>query len=227
MKRIGIETAMAVLLLLLMAYSLVGETFHEIAGTAAFCLFLLHHRRRRAWYRAFFRGSYPPGRLFNSALDVLLLVWMALQPLSGLLISKHLYTFVQISGLTSPAREAHLLLAYWGFLLLAVHTGAHLPPPIRRLAAKGKTGKRAAFFISVLWFFAAFYGCRAFAQRRMVDYLFHRAGFVFLDFNEPRIFFFLDYIAIALLFAGAGALTAEALSRFGKKRLAPPNAERV
>ncbi len=218
---------MAVLLLLLMAYSLVGEKFHEIAGTAAFCLFLLHHCRRRAWYRFFLRGFYPPVRLFNTALDLLLLVWTVLQPLSGLLISKHLYAFVQISGLTSPAREAHLLLAYWGFLLLAVHTGAHFPPPIRRLAARGKNGKRVAFLVSVLWFLAALYGCRAFTRRRIADYLFRRAGFVFLDFSEPRIFFFLDYIAIALLFAGVGALTAEALVRLGKKISAPPNAKRV
>ena len=227
MKRITLEIAMAALLLLLMAYSLVGETFHEMAGAAAFCLFLLHHRRRRAWYRALFRGVYPPGRLFNTALDVLLLVWTVLQPLSGLLISKHLCAFVQISGLTSPARETHLLLAYWGFLLLAVHTGAHLPPPIKRLAAGGKFGGRAAFLVSTLWVFAALYGCRALARRRIADYLFCRAGFVFLAFNEPRIFFLLDYIAIALLFAGAGALIAEALARLGRKGPSPPNASRV
>ena len=219
---------MAALLPFLMAYSLVGERFHEAAGTAAFFLFLLHHRRRGGWYRAFFRGAHTPKRLFDSALDVLLLVWAVLQPLCGVLISKHLYRFVHFSGLTSPAREAHLLLAHWGFLLLAVHTGSHLIPPIRRLAAGGKKGKTAAVLVSALWVAAALYGGPALVRRRFADYLFRRAGFFFLDFNEPRVFFFLDSAAVFLLFAGVGALIAWALVRLGgKKTSAPPKPERV
>lgn len=219
---------MAALLPSLMAYSLVGERFHEAAGTAAFFLFLLHHRSRRGgWNRAFFRGVHTPKRLFDAALDLLLLVWAVLQPICGVLISKHLYTFVHISGLTSPAREAHLLLAHWGFLLLAVHTGSHLIPPIRRLTAKNG-GKRAMFFVSALWTAAALYGGPALVRRRFADYLFRRAGFFFLDFDEPRIFFFLDSAAVFLLFAGIGALIAGALIRpGGKKTSVPSKPERI
>ncbi|MBO7726074.1 MAG: hypothetical protein J6S40_06360 [Thermoguttaceae bacterium] len=227
MKRIGPEIAMAAILPFLMAYSLVGEAFHEVAGTAAFCLFLLHHFRRGGWYRAFFRGAYTPKRLFNAVLDVLLLIWTVLQPLCGVLISKHLWTFVRIPVLTSPAREAHLFLAYWGFLFLALHTGAHLIPPIRRLTAKNG-GKRAMFFVSAFWTAAALYGCRALLRRQFADYLFRRVGFIFLDFSEPRFFFFLDYVAVFLLFAGLGAVIADALVRLGgKKTPAPPKSERV
>ena len=42
-KRRILDAAMVLLLPLLMAYSLIGEAFHEVAGTLMLVLFLLHH----------------------------------------------------------------------------------------------------------------------------------------------------------------------------------------
>ena len=42
-KRMILDAAMLLLLPLLMAYSLIGEAFHEVAGTLMLALFLLHH----------------------------------------------------------------------------------------------------------------------------------------------------------------------------------------
>ena len=61
---------MTVLLLLLMAYSLIGETVHEVIGTAILVLFIGHHILNRGWYNAssvFFIGdslrpAFPAGR---------------------------------------------------------------------------------------------------------------------------------------------------------------------
>lgn len=39
-----VDAAMVLLLPLLMAYSLIGEAFHEFAGTLMLLLFLAHHR---------------------------------------------------------------------------------------------------------------------------------------------------------------------------------------
>ena len=47
---------MTVLLLLLMAYSLIGETVHEVIGTAIFVLFIGHHILNRGWYKALPKG---------------------------------------------------------------------------------------------------------------------------------------------------------------------------
>ena len=38
-----IDIAMTVLLPMMMAYSLIGEAFHEITGTALLVLFIVHH----------------------------------------------------------------------------------------------------------------------------------------------------------------------------------------
>ena len=110
---------MTVVMLLLMAYSLIGEAFHEVIGTAIFVLFIGHHILNRGWYKALPKGRYSALRIFQTVLDVLLLLVMITQPLSGILMSKHLYTFLPVSGVSATAREIHLMFAYWGLVLMS------------------------------------------------------------------------------------------------------------
>ncbi|MBR5679576.1 MAG: DUF4405 domain-containing protein, partial [Clostridia bacterium] len=115
-----LDLLMVAALPLLMAYSLIGEKFHEITGTAMLVLFVLHHILNRKWLGAVFRGRYNARRIFITAFDLLLLVFMLAQPISGILMSKHLFPFVRIPGVSASARAVHLVLAYWGFVLLSV-----------------------------------------------------------------------------------------------------------
>ena len=124
-KRRILDAAMVLLLPLLMAYSLIGETFHEVAGTLML-LFLLHHWMNLAWWKNLVKGQYSPQRVFQTALNLLLLLFMVVQPLCGILMSKHLYAFLPTEGLSSVAREIHLPLANWGFILMSLHAGTHL-----------------------------------------------------------------------------------------------------
>ena len=66
------DLAMAVLLLLLMAYSLVGEVLHEWMGIAMLALFVLHHIWNRVWYKSIGRGRPSPYRAVQTALNLLL-----------------------------------------------------------------------------------------------------------------------------------------------------------
>ena len=66
--RIGIDIGMTVLLLLLMAYELIGSGLHEWIGLAMFVLFVCHHLLNRGWYKNLFRGSYTPMRLLQTIL---------------------------------------------------------------------------------------------------------------------------------------------------------------
>ena len=100
-KRKILDAAMVLLLPLLMAYSLIGEAFHEVAGSLMLALFILHHRLNRGWWKSLFRGKYSLQRVFRTALNLLLLLFMICQPLCGILMSKHLYTFLPTEGLLS------------------------------------------------------------------------------------------------------------------------------
>ena len=56
-KRKILDAAMVLLLPLLMAYSLIGEAFHEVTGTLMLALFILHHWLNRGWWKSLFRGK--------------------------------------------------------------------------------------------------------------------------------------------------------------------------
>ena len=215
--RIIIDISMTVLLPLLMAYSLIGETFHEIIGTAIFVLFIVHHILNRKWYGALFKGKYNTRRIFQTVLDMLLLVFMLLQPISGILMSKHLYTFLPALPISAQARSIHMMLAYWGYVLLCIHAGTHLVVPLRKLFMKSKRIFAAVCAVSSC---ISVYGCAAFIKRGFPGYMLGRTMFAFFDYSEPRTFFFLDYLAIMVLFMMTGCLAVYGLSKINRKRKA-------
>ncbi len=189
-----LDAAMVLLLPLLMAYSLVGEAFHEVAGSLMLVLFIIHHWLNRAWWKNLFRGKYRAKRVFQTVLNFLLFLFMILQPLCGILMSKHLYTFLPTANLSSLARAIHLPLANWGFVLMSLHAGTHLG------AMLPKKKGIVLSFLSAL----SLYGVYAFFKRQIPDYMFLRLPFVFFDYSEPRLFFFADYLAVMILFAVLG-----------------------
>lgn len=197
---------MTLLLLLLMAYSLIGEALHEVIGTAIFALFIVHHIINRAWYRALPKGRYSALRIFQTALDVLLLLIMIAQPVSGILMSKRLYTFLPVMGAAAAAREIHLLLAYWGLALMSIHAGTHLLPMAKRIKSRAVRG--AALLIAAT---VSVYGAVAFFARQLPAYMLRRTLFAYFDFDEPLLRFFADYAAIMVLFACIGLLLHAAL----------------
>lgn len=195
-KRMILDAAMLLLLPLLMAYSLIGEAFHEVAGTLMLTLFLLHHWLNRSWWKALFKGRYSLQRIFQTTLNLLLLLFMIVQPLCGILMSKYLYTFLPTAGMASVARAIHLPLAYWGFVLMSLHAGTHLGSMLPK-------GKKKATVLGCLGA-VSLYGAYAFVKRQIPAYLFLKLPFAFFDYSEPRVFFFADYLAVMILFAMLG-----------------------
>ena len=211
--RLSIDIAMTVLMPLLMAYSLIGETFHEIIGTAIFVLFIVHHILNRKWYPAMLRGKYNAARVFRTVINLLLLAFMILQLVSGILMSKHLYTFLPSLPVSALARSVHMLLAYWGYVLLCVHAGTHLTAPMAKL----RKNRKAAIPVFVLLGGICVYGVVAFVKRGFPDYLLARTAFAFFDDSEPIAFFLLDYLAIMVLFMTTGWLAMCALNKISAK----------
>ena len=140
---------------------------------------------------------------------------MLVQPISGILMSKHLYTFIQIPGISAAVREIHLCLAYWGFMLLCIHAGTHLTALVKILR------KNKVFFYpaAVVGAAVSIYGIYAFIKRQFPDYIFRRTAFVFFDYSEPRMGFFLDYLAIMVLFMLFGCLAAMGLTCLDRRMM--------
>ena len=199
--RTVVDMVMIVLLPMLMAYSLIGEKLHEIIGTILFALFIVHHVLNRQWYKAIFNGKYTPRRIFQTVLNFLLLVFMLTQPISGILMSKYLYSSIRIAGSSATARELHLFLAYWGFVFMCLHAGTHMCAPIKKLQARGR---RTLTMILIALGAISVYGGYAFVKRRLPEYMFLRSSFAFFDFDEPLFAYLADLASIFCFFLLVG-----------------------
>ena len=211
-KKTIIKTAadllMSAALPVLMCYSLITETAHEIVGLVMFALFILHHILNFGWTKALFKGKYPPKRIVGTAINALVLICMLGQMYSSLVISKHIFTFLDLSG-AGFARTVHLLCAYWGFAMMSVHLGMHLRQIAARL--KLKSGKLRIALLIVFSVIAAL-GVYEFIQLGLFGYMFGQVQFVFIDTSVPAVVAALRYICAMVLFAEVGYLADRLLS---------------
>jgi len=214
--RMIVDCAMILLLPMLMAYSLIGELFHEIIGTAMLALFITHNILNLGFWKNIFKGRYNAARVFRTVVNACLLAIMILQPLSGIAMSKHLYVFLPSLGLTATARQIHMVLAYWGFVLMSIHAGTHFGMLAGRL--KKKLPKAVNYCLFGVGTAVMAYGAYTFVKRGLPGYMFMKTPFVFFDYDEPLVNFFADYLSVIILFGGIGFWIHKVFLLIAKKR---------
>ena len=196
------DVMMTAALLLLMGYQLWGELAHEITGTVMFLLFIAHHFLNISWHKNLFKGKYTAVRTAILAVDILVLLAMLIQMYCGVIISKHIFGFLPINSGMAIARRLHILGAYWGFVLVSIHLGIHWNMVIGRFSEKinKKNSRFNKFILPAAGTATAIYGIIAFVKRNFISYLLLKNEFVFMDFDEPKVLFYIDYLAIMGLF---------------------------
>ncbi|MCI8822582.1 MAG: DUF4405 domain-containing protein [Lachnospiraceae bacterium] len=211
-----LDVLMTAALFFLMGYQFWGETAHEWIGAGMLVLFVVHQVLNRSWYKNLFQGRYTPMRTLQCLVNVLTLAAMLALMYSGITMSRHVFAFLPIRGGLMLARRLHILGSYWGYLLMSLHLGLHWGM-VCWLAAKKRSPKRkyqaAGLIISLL---IAAYGVRVFIRRNFLTYLFLRSEFVFLDYEEPKLKFFLDCLALMGLCVFAAHYGAKLVKRMGK-----------
>ncbi len=218
--KLAVDLLMTLALLFLMGYQLWGETAHEWAGAIMLVLFLAHHVLNAAWYRNLFRGKYTGIRILTSAADLVLLAVMICLMASGIMMSRHVFAFLPISGGMGTARLVHMAACYWGFVLMAFHLGLHwgmMLARFRQIFGMDRSSgiRRTVLRIAVV--LAAGYGLYAFVTRDLATYMFLRTQFVFLDYSESPISFYIDYLAMMGLFIWIAHYLSVILLRAGRK----------
>lgn len=199
--KIGIDILMTVGLLFVSGYQLWGEAAHEWGGTILFALFTAHHLLNAGWHRNLAKGRYTPMRVLQVLVDLALFIMMLLQMYSGIVLSRHVFRFLPIESGMALARRLHILGAYWGYLLMSLHIGLHwnMLMGIGRQGIKKTKGAVQKPMLSVPFFVSAaiaLYGGYVFMKRDFMTYLLLKSEFVFLDYEEPVILFYLDYLAL-------------------------------
>lgn len=197
--KIAVDALMTLALLFLMGYQFWGDAAHEWAGAGMFALFIAHHALNWNWYKTIFRGKYTPFRIFQLIMDLAVFGAMICLMISGIMLSNHVFVFLNIHGGISLARLMHMSASYWGFVVMSMHLGLHwgiftgLTRRAFRIQSASRARGTAVFFASAAM---AVYGVTVFVKRDLPVYMLVQTQFVFLDFGEPKLLFYLDYIAM-------------------------------
>lgn len=197
--KLAVDIFMTLALLFLMGYHLWGEVLHEWVGAGMLILFIAHHILNGNWHKALFKGKYNAIRVVTLVTDFFVLVSMLAQMYSGIVMSRHVFAFLPTPGGMALARRIHILGAYWGFLLMGLHLGLHwnmILGMIRKAAGIKSSSKIRSIIACITGLVIAGYGVWVFISRDFLTYLLLKTEFVFLDYSEPIILFYVDYIAL-------------------------------
>ena len=123
--KVIIDLLMTILLLLLMAFQITGQEFHEWFGAGMLILFLVHNILNFKWYKSLFKGRYSILRVMRMIVNFAVLLSMLCLAYSGIVMSHYVFDFVSILGQMALARQMHMAASYWGFVLMSVHLGFH------------------------------------------------------------------------------------------------------
>ena len=212
MKRI-IDVCMTIVLLFLMAYQVTGETLHEWIGIVMTVLVIIHQILNRKWYGALFKGKYRPYRIVTTAVNILLLLSFALTAFSGMSMSGHAVPFLYGMAPVSFARQTHLSMSHWSFVLMGLHLGLHIPAMTAKMFTGIESEGRKKTLVSAAFCCIAGIGLWLFLRNGMTDYLLFRVPFAFLDYEKAGVLVILENIVMLLFWVFTGAQCSRLLIR--------------
>lgn len=216
--KILLDIVMTVLFLLQMAYHIEGNSLHEWLGAILFAMFILHHILNRKWYAGLFKGKYSASRVLMVSINMLLLLAMAGIIISGMMLSREVFSFLGLrAGMLG--RRIHMISTAWGYLLMAMHLGLHWGMMAgmagKHIQLKSRGAKVAIRLLPIV---LSCYGVYAFFVRQLPDRMFLIMEYAFFDYEEPAIFFFADYVCILILCAAVSYYLSRLLRKPKQKR---------
>lgn len=119
---------MTILFILLLDTSITGIQIHELIGIGIFVLFIIHKLLNYKWIVAVTKNIFGKKTKLKTRImyimDVLILIAVTLTVLSGIFISKSLFTWITVSN-TAFWKTIHSPVAYLSFILISIHLGLH------------------------------------------------------------------------------------------------------
>ncbi len=230
--RMPIDITMTFLSIILMGgnYFFPADIVHEILGVALLLLWAVHIALNRRWFGAMFKGKYNPYRVMQTVVNCGILICALFLMISGIILSNHVFTFLNIQAGLGFARVAHLLASHWYYLFMSLHIGLHVSMIANKIAQKKDAASESSnqeskpqrsarkIIFRIVLALACAYGLYAFIIRGVWKYLFLRQQFFFFDLERGYVLFAVDYISIIILFATISSTTSTAAATiFGQK----------
>lgn len=214
--KICIDVAMTIALMALMSYSLIGEAAHEWIGVAMLVLFIVHHILNGKWTGNILRVKYTALRVWQTVLVIAVLISMLGSMVSGIILSRYALAFIPFHKGVSTARTIHLISAYWGMLMMGLHLGFHWSMIMGMVSRNMNKSVVRTWIIRIIGIVVAVYGVVAFVHRDIANYLLLKNHFVFFDFSETPVTFFIDYVAVMALYVFIGHYITKLIRTIGR-----------
>ena len=200
--RLGLDAAMLLLFVTSLAFRMTGRARHEWIGVFLGILFCVHTAINLGWYMSIFKGKYSMRRILNTGTNLALIAAMTVTCVTGILNSRHIFGFSQYFD-GEHIRQIHSIAAYWGLVLIGVHTGLHwemILSTLRSTFRKMLEGNAAVYALRGLAVLVAVYGVWSSFDRDMGSKLFLRFSFDFWNPERPLALFFTNNVSIIGLY---------------------------
>lgn len=125
--KILLDSMMIILLVLMFNKNVISMSFHEIGGLVVCGLFVIHMLLNYKWIIGVSKKLFSRGLKFKTRLgymiNVLLLLVMAFIGVSGILISKTIFSGISSNNMFW--KIGHQVVAGYGIILVGIHIGLH------------------------------------------------------------------------------------------------------
>lgn len=201
--RLTVDAAMVLLFVTSLAFRATGREAHEWIGLAFCLLLILHTVWSWGWYKSLLTGRYSTRRTLNAITNLALVAAMFALCLCGIMNSRHIFGFSQyVDG--ENIRQIHCFSAYWGLVLIGIHTGLHwdmIMGAVRKQFGFAKVSKATAFGLRLAVIAVVGLGVWASYERDMASKLFLGFSFDFWPPERPLMLFYLCNLAIPGVYA--------------------------
>ncbi|WP_028710361.1 DUF4405 domain-containing protein [Paracoccus pantotrophus] len=186
-----------------LAYWWQDNLTHEVIGTIFFALLIAHNVFNRRWYGAVKRGRYDPPRTLNTIVIAGMAISMLILLATSILISQDVFAALALDGVFA-VRAAHMFVAYWALVFLAVHLGTRwlmvMNVMRQALGIKGTSPLRT-WALRAVAAIVVVKGVLATLEMGLGTKLRFEYALDMWDFNESTLGFFANYLSIIVLYA--------------------------
>lgn len=186
-----------------LAYWWLDNLSHEVIGTIFFALLIAHNVFNRRWYGAVKKGRYDPPRALNTVVIAGMAMSMLILLGTSILISQDVFAALALDG-AFAVRAAHMFVAYWALVFLAVHLGTRwqivMNVTRQALGIKGTSPLRT-WALRAVTAIVAVKGVLATLEMGLGTKLRFEYALDMWDFNESTLGFFANYLSIIGLYA--------------------------
>lgn len=210
------DVLMTAALLLLMAYQVTGEKYHEWLGISMFLLFFIHNVLNIHWYGNLFKGKYRLLRIIRTLSNFAVFIAMICLMYSGIVLSRYVFVALPIHSGMALARVIHLSGSYWGFVLMSVHLGLHwgMVVGMFRKLGEGRNFTVILWVMRLIAVLIAGYGAFCFWQADIISYLLLKVEFAFIDYEKNAVLVLFQNMTMMGLWVFIAYYAAKGIGKF-------------